>query len=111
MKIVGCDLHTRYQQIAMLDEETGELAGGAPLIAPIVHGIGNSAGTSLPIDGSLVTLNQTNASPTVSAPILEEINPSTGAQIASVNLTDSKEGFSPRRIGRAGHRLHIYRRA
>jgi transposase len=26
MKIVGCDLHTRYQQIAMLDEETGELS-------------------------------------------------------------------------------------
>ena len=25
MKIVGCDLHTRYQQIAMLDTETGEL--------------------------------------------------------------------------------------
>jgi transposase len=25
MKIVGCDLHTRYQQIAMLDIETGEL--------------------------------------------------------------------------------------
>jgi len=25
MKIVGCDLHTRYQQIAMLDEESGEL--------------------------------------------------------------------------------------
>ena len=25
MKIVGCDLHSRYQQIAMLDEETGEL--------------------------------------------------------------------------------------
>ena len=25
MKIVGCDLHTRYQQIAMLDDETGEL--------------------------------------------------------------------------------------
>lgn len=24
MKIVGCDLHTRYQQIAMLDDETGE---------------------------------------------------------------------------------------
>lgn len=24
MKIVGCDLHTRYQQVAMLDEETGE---------------------------------------------------------------------------------------
>jgi len=22
MKIVGCDLHTRYQQIALLDEET-----------------------------------------------------------------------------------------
>ena len=25
MQIVGCDLHTRYQQIAMLDTETGEL--------------------------------------------------------------------------------------
>jgi len=25
MKIVGCDLHTRYQQIAMLDKESGEL--------------------------------------------------------------------------------------
>ena len=25
MKIIGCDLHTRYQQVAMLDEETGEL--------------------------------------------------------------------------------------
>ena len=25
MKIAGCDLHTRYQQIAMLDQETGEL--------------------------------------------------------------------------------------
>jgi hypothetical protein len=25
MKIVGCDLHTRYQQIAMLDEKAGEL--------------------------------------------------------------------------------------
>jgi transposase len=25
MKIVGCDLHTRSQQIAMLDQETGEL--------------------------------------------------------------------------------------
>jgi hypothetical protein len=27
MKIVGCDLHTRYQQVAMLDAETGEGAG------------------------------------------------------------------------------------
>ena len=25
MKIVGCDLHTRYQQVAMLNAETGEL--------------------------------------------------------------------------------------
>jgi transposase len=25
MKIVGCDLHTRYQEVAMLDDETGEL--------------------------------------------------------------------------------------
>ena len=25
MKIIGCDFHTRYQQIAMTDEATGEL--------------------------------------------------------------------------------------
>jgi transposase len=25
MKIIGCDLYTRYQQVAMLDQETGEL--------------------------------------------------------------------------------------
>jgi hypothetical protein len=25
MMIIGCDLHTRYQQIAMLDTDTGEL--------------------------------------------------------------------------------------
>lgn len=25
MKIVGCDLHTRYQHVAMLDQETGDL--------------------------------------------------------------------------------------
>ena len=25
MLIIGCDFHTRYQQIAMLDPETGEL--------------------------------------------------------------------------------------
>ncbi len=25
MKIIGCDFHTRYQQIAMMDESTGEL--------------------------------------------------------------------------------------
>jgi transposase len=25
MKIIGCDLHTRHQQIAMLDQETGEV--------------------------------------------------------------------------------------
>jgi hypothetical protein len=32
MKIVGCDLHARYQQIAMLDKETGDLVErpGAP---------------------------------------------------------------------------------
>ena len=25
MMIIGCDFHTRYQQVAMLDTETGEL--------------------------------------------------------------------------------------
>jgi hypothetical protein len=46
MKIIGCDFHTRYQQIAMLDQATGELieqrleherAGGRPLaFAPLL---------------------------------------------------------------------------
>jgi len=27
MMIIGCDFHPRYQQIAMMDTETGELAG------------------------------------------------------------------------------------
>ena len=31
MMIIGCDLHTRYQQIAMLDMETGEeVEAGGP---------------------------------------------------------------------------------
>ena len=29
MMIIGCDLHTRYQQIEMLDLETGELCDTA----------------------------------------------------------------------------------
>ena len=38
----------------------------AGLASEILYGgVGNSAGTSLPIDGSLVILNQTNASPTL----------------------------------------------
>ncbi len=28
MLIIGCDFHTRYQQIAMANDETGESAGG-----------------------------------------------------------------------------------
>jgi hypothetical protein len=32
MMIIGCDLRTRYQQIAMLDSETGESR------APALHG-------------------------------------------------------------------------
>jgi transposase len=39
MKIVGCDLHTRYQQIAMLDEETGEL-----IERRLEHGNGEAKG-------------------------------------------------------------------
>jgi len=33
MKIIGCDFHTRYQQIAMLDDETGRVAAGGPLVS------------------------------------------------------------------------------
>ncbi len=44
MKIVGCDSHTRYQPIAMLDAETGELIerrlerGGWPTLGFVKHG-------------------------------------------------------------------------
>jgi hypothetical protein len=31
MMIIGCDLHTRYQQVAMVDTETGESGGGHQL--------------------------------------------------------------------------------
>jgi len=34
MQIVGCDLHTRHQQIALLDQESG-VAGGPPFRAAI----------------------------------------------------------------------------
>jgi len=51
MLIIGCDFHTRYQQIAMMDQATGELVerrrvadppreemvlGGAPFVALIM---------------------------------------------------------------------------
>ena len=49
MKIVGCDLHTRYQQIAMLDKETRELLERAwsmnhvsPLTYPVTIKVGQS---------------------------------------------------------------------
>ena len=29
MLIIGCDFHTRYQQIAMMDDATGELTRAA----------------------------------------------------------------------------------
>jgi hypothetical protein len=38
MKIVGCDLHTRYQQIAMLDDETGELIERSSPPSPLLSG-------------------------------------------------------------------------
>ena len=34
MLIIGCDFHTRYQQIAMMDESTGELTQGVVLRVP-----------------------------------------------------------------------------
>ena len=49
MLIIGCDFHTRYQQIAIMDEATGELIercldresgeAGAPLVAEQPVGI------------------------------------------------------------------------
>ena len=35
MKIVGCDLHTCYQQVAMLDKETRDLAERRELRFPL----------------------------------------------------------------------------
>ena len=35
--ILGCDLHTRYQQVAMLDTDTGELDGW-PILNFVIEG-------------------------------------------------------------------------
>ena len=104
----------RYGLLGLLVMAPAGLAGTIDIL---YAGIGNSAGSALPIDGSLVILNQSNASPTLvgkpsslgitgldfdnlgnlwgsafsrtaTSPILEEINVSTGAQISSVDLTD-----------------------
>jgi len=32
MTIIGCGFHPRYQQIAMIDKERGELADGKPFV-------------------------------------------------------------------------------
>jgi hypothetical protein len=37
MMIIGCDLHTRYQQIAMLDTDTGELSGRGDWIDDLIE--------------------------------------------------------------------------
>ena len=47
--IIGRDLHTRYQQIALLDTDTGELAeraGGVPRSSRFLRrvGVGNAGG-------------------------------------------------------------------
>ena len=36
MMIIGCDLHTRYQQIAMLDMEMGELVELVVMVDPLM---------------------------------------------------------------------------
>ena len=46
MKIVGCDLHTRYQQIAMLDTETGE-----PIERRVEHANGEAPGFYASLEG------------------------------------------------------------
>ena len=49
MLIIGCDFHTRYQQIAMMDEATGELverAGGEPLVEVVSEAPHNTSATA-----------------------------------------------------------------
>ena len=41
MKIIGCDYHRSYQQIAMVDGETSKIYEG-PLEQPPVHFAGGS---------------------------------------------------------------------
>ena len=101
MKIVGCDLHTRYQQIAMLEEETGEMverrleAGGSPfrLISyPTLRKNDEGWGTHivctgrpsgrwpLPLDGASISHNRNGGSqwPTASAEPTKHIHNSEG---------------------------------
>jgi hypothetical protein len=43
MLIIGCDFHTRYQQIAMMDQATGELIeqrAGGPSFREVAKGWG-----------------------------------------------------------------------
>jgi hypothetical protein len=48
MKIVGCDLHTRYQQVALLDQELE----GAPSLRVLCARVGFHGCVSLGIPGT-----------------------------------------------------------
>jgi hypothetical protein len=63
MKIVGCDLHTRYQQVAMLDQETGELVGRR-----LEHESGEARGFYAGLEGAVrVGIEATRPHPLVRA--------------------------------------------
>jgi hypothetical protein len=42
MLIIGCDFHTRYQQIAMMDQVTGRLAQPSVFLLTALHGRNNT---------------------------------------------------------------------
>ena len=59
MKIVGCDSHTRYQQAAMLDTETGELIERRRVARPALYITNNpeaGAPSGLPLAGWVLTI-------------------------------------------------------
>ena len=58
MKIVGCDLHTRYQQIAVLDSETGEL-----IERRLEHANGEARAFYAGLQGPVAQLVRMQASP------------------------------------------------
>jgi hypothetical protein len=65
MMIIGCDLHTRYQQIAMLDTDRGELVEGAgPSLMFLARTSAKEAAPALPVLQSWAP--RTQASPAVS---------------------------------------------
>ncbi len=87
MMIIGCDLHTRYQQIAMLDTETGELVAAAPKqeTKPLVAGAYAGRGVTFVVANTANSKGLSGPFQTISGNV-------GGGQGASVSLSFDHNG-------------------